>query len=133
MADLRTAVVLDYQNTHLTGYSFYRGVFNPRRALHETVLDPSRFADQLLAARNRSEPGADRAVLARIEVFRGLPSNRRDPFLYSMVQRQAATWRRDPRVTMHLRPMRYLRSPLPSGFVADAKGVDVLVALHLLR
>jgi uncharacterized LabA/DUF88 family protein len=134
MAELRTAVVLDFQNMHLSGAELYRT--NPRKPLHETLLDPTRFANQLLSARNKSVgPDADRAVLSRVEVFRGLPSNRHDVERYNRSQAQRANWQRDPRVTVTLRPVKMKRVAVsgPSQVRAFEKGVDVLCALALVR
>ena len=134
MAELRTAVILDYQNMHLSGAELYRT--NPRKPLHESLLDPTRFANQLLSARNKAAgPAADRAVLARVEVFRGLPSNRRHPERYNRSQAQRANWLRDPRVTVTLRPVRMERIAAigPNNVRAIEKGVDVLCALALVR
>lgn len=134
MAELRTAVILDYQNMHLSGAELYRT--NPRKPLHESLLDPTRFANQLLSARNKAAgPAADRAVLDRVEVFRGLPSNRRHPERYNRSQAQRANWLRDPRVTVTLRPVRMERIAAigPNNVRAIEKGVDVLCALALVR
>ncbi len=131
MADLRTAVVLDYQNMHLSGSEIFRA-----RPLHSSLLDPSRFANQLIAARNRDEQSQDRAVLATVEVFRGRPGNLRETERYNIVQRQQANWQRDPRVTVTLRSLRYERiaaAPGAKQFRAIEKGIDVLCALALLR
>lgn len=48
--DLRTVVVIDYQNVHLTGH----GLFSSTRYLpkHETLVDPLLFARVLLRERN---------------------------------------------------------------------------------
>lgn len=134
MADLRTAVVLDYQNMHLSGAELYRTT--PRKKLHETLLDPTRFANQLLAARNKV-PGQNggHAVLSRVEVFRGLPSNQHHPERYNRSQIQRANWQRDPRVLVALRPVRMerVRATGSDQFRAFEKGVDVLCALALVR
>jgi len=134
MADLRTAVVLDYQNMHLSGAELYRS--SPRKPLHETLLDPTRFANQLLSARNKVPgPNGGRAVLTRVEVFRGLPSNLHDVERYNRSQAQRANWQRDPRVTVGLRAVKMERVAAtgPDRFRAFEKGVDVLCALALVR
>jgi hypothetical protein len=79
VADLRTAIVLDYQNMHLSGFELYRSL-DRERPKHKTLLEPSRFANALVAARNKGQrPGLPKAVLSRVEVFRGLPTNLGDP------------------------------------------------------
>jgi uncharacterized LabA/DUF88 family protein len=134
MADVRTAVVLDFQNMHLSGAELFRTT--PRKPLHDSLLDPTRFANQLLSARNKTiKPGGDRAVLHRVEVFRGLPSNDHDPERYNRSQMQRANWQRDPRVNVTLRPVRMERIAAVGSnqFRGFEKGVDVLCALALIR
>jgi uncharacterized LabA/DUF88 family protein len=132
VSELRTVVVLDYQNMHLSGYELYRN-FDRDRPVHKTLLDPSRFASALLDARNRAQrPGHPTAVLSRVEAFRGCPiiwvDGRRTP----VVRLQQENWQRDPRVTVKLRPLRY--EPASAGKLkAIEKGIDVLCALALLR
>lgn len=135
MAQLRTAVVLDYQNMHLSGYELYRREL-PRKRLHENLLDPSRFANELLAARNRAQlPGRDQAVLNRVEVYRGLASSIRDSGRNTLTLRQQHAWQRDPRVTVRLRPLKYqrVRDLTADNLRRIEKGIDVLCALALLR
>jgi len=72
-AELRTSVVIDYQNLHLTGH----GLFEATKYLpkHETLVDPLHFANLLLDARNKGQrAGFPTAVLQRVLVFRGEPS-----------------------------------------------------------
>lgn len=73
MPDLRTAVVVDYQNVHLVGH----GLYDSTRLLarHATLIDPLLFANHLLLERNAAQRiGMAAAVLSRVEVFRGQPS-----------------------------------------------------------
>jgi len=144
-ADLRAVVVVDYQNVHLTGH----GLFASTRILprHETLVDPLLFAQQLLNTRNAIQrPGASRAVLRRVLVFRGQPSPVHDPAGYARSLAQRANWERDRRVTVTLRPLKYdyLRDQA-GDFVTNSagarliaggpreKGVDVLCALAAVR
>ncbi len=134
MARLRTAVVMDYQNMHMSGYELYRREL-PRKRLHENLLDPSRFANELLATRNRAQlPGRDQAVLSRVEVYRGLASSIRDSGRNTLTLRQQHAWQRDPRVTVRLRPLKYARARATDpGPRRIEKGIDVSCALALLR
>lgn len=61
MSDLRTAVVIDYQNLHLTGHQRFQATkWGPK---HEALVDPLLFAQQLLQVRNaRQEPGTEGAL-----------------------------------------------------------------------
>jgi hypothetical protein len=144
-AELRTTVVIDYQNVHLTGHD----LFEATRVLpkHETLVDPLHFANLLLDARNRGQrEGFPAGVLRRVPVFRGEPSPEHDPEGYARNLAQKAHWERDRRVQVTLRPLkyRYVRdadgrpATDPSGRKILAgppqeKGVDVLCALALVR
>lgn len=144
MATLRTVVVMDYQNVHLTGHGLFDvSKYGPK---HEALVDPLHFANQLIQARNRSQqPGMDHASLSRVLVYRGLPSSEHDPKDYARNQAQKAQWERDQRVTVHLRPLKYrykrdrdgdlVRDPDGKRIVTgkDEKGVDVLCALAMVR
>lgn len=144
MSELRTAIVIDYQNVHLTGH----GAFMRRWPKHECLIDPLNFANNLIGVRNgRQRPGHPAAVLERVDVFRGLPSPDHEEKAYGRNLAQRAHWLRDPRVTVTHRPLRYRY--LRDGFgrkVIDPetglglvdgppqeKGVDVLCALALVR
>lgn len=105
IADLR-AVVVDYQNVHLTGHDLFEAAGLVRR--HETLIDPLHFANQLLRVRNqRQQPGMPHAALHRVLVYRGEPSPVQDPRQYDRNQSQKAQWERDPRVEVHLRSLNY--------------------------
>jgi len=144
-AELRTSVVIDYQNLHLTGH----GLFEATKYLpkHETLVDPLHFANLLLDARNKGQrAGFPTAVLQRVLVFRGEPSPEHDPDGYARNQAQKAHWERDRRVHVTLRPLKYRYERDAGGrSTTDAvgrkiligspqeKGVDVLCALALVR
>ena len=106
VVQLRTSIVIDYQNLHLTGH----GLFDSTRIMpkHETLVDPLMFARQLLDARNGLQrPGHPPAALSRLLIFRGLPSDDHDPDGYARNQAQKSAWERDPRVRVTLRPLKY--------------------------
>lgn len=139
---LRAAVVLDYQNVHLTG----AGLFAPGQPAHESLVHPLHFANQLLLTRNgRQRPGYPGAELAAVHVFRGLPSADHDPKSYGRNLAQQREWERDARVQVTLRPLKYDYQRTASGQVATTadgkpivvgrreKGIDVLCALALVR
>lgn len=142
MAELRAAIVIDYQNVHLIG----RNVFEPFLAPHECLVHPLHFANQIIHARNANQRAdGDRAVLAKVLVYRGLPSAEHDPEPYARNLAQKTEWEKDSRVTVTLRPLKYTYQRDADGRKAtDAtgkaittgkaeKGVDVLCALALVR
>lgn len=146
MPDLRTAIVVDYQNVHLTGHGRFKSTRHGPK--HEALIDPLHFANQLLKVRNaRQRDGRPKAVLRSVDVYRGLPNGDHDPAAYARNLSQKAQWERDQRVTLTHRPLRYrylrdasgepVRDPVtgikvPEG-PATEKGIDVMCALALLR
>jgi len=142
--DLRTSIVIDYQNVHLTGHGLFASTAVLPR--HETLVDPLLFAGHLLRIRNeRQREGMAHATLRRVLVFRGLPSPEHDPRGYDRNQAQKAHWERDRRVEVTLRPLKYEYERAVDGWPATdsdgrkivigkkEKGVDVLCALAVVR
>lgn len=100
--DLRTTVVIDYQNVHLVGHA----LFDMHLPKHETLLDPALYAGQLVSERDRRQrEGYAHAVLAKVLVYRGEPSAEHDPNDYARTQRQKSHWERDDRVRVTSRPL----------------------------
>jgi len=145
MPDLRTVVVVDYQNVHLVGHHLYDSTRH--RPKHESLVDPLLFAQNLLRERNAAQrPGMAHAVLRSAEVFSGQASPEHDPDSYARRQAQKAHWERDSRVRVTLRPLKYeYQRDGAGGYVTDEagrrvvvgppreKGVDVLCALAAIR
>ncbi len=141
-ADLRTTIVIDYQNVHLVGHA----AFDKHLPKHETLVDPALYAGQLMSERNRRQlEGYPLAVLAKVLVYRGEPSATHDPNDYARSQRQKSHWERDARVQVTLRPLKYEYQRDAQGRPATLydgskvvigkreKGVDVLCALAAVR
>lgn len=124
MAAARLAIVIDYQNIHLTATDRFAPYGTQH---HETLVHPLHFAEQAVAGWSEKYGEAE---LAQVLVFRGAPSNARQPTQYSVVQRQRSEWTRDRRVKVNYRTIRYSDRP---GIPPREKGVDVLVALHLVK
>lgn len=144
MPDLRAAVVVDYQNVHLTAHELFPS--SKHRPRHETLVDPLHFSNQLIQARNRAQqPGLDHAVLVKVLVYRGQPSPEHDPKPYARNRAQGAHWERDRRVEVHHRALKYSYQRDGTGRpLLDAagkkivdgkreKGIDVLCALAVVR
>ena len=129
---------IDYQNIHLTG----RDRFVPEGTpAHECLVHPLHFANQVLGTRqhrlvtkamtNPGTPAPPVVVLDKVVVYRGGPSNKEQPSMYRRSQAQRSEWTRDRRVEVNYRTLRY---HWEHGVrVAQEKGVDVLVALALVR
>jgi uncharacterized LabA/DUF88 family protein len=127
---LQVAIVIDYQNIHLTAHGCWAPDGLP---VHESLIHPLRFAEQVMQVRShrQRDDRQKHAVLADVYVFRGLPSNRHQPAFYRVNQAQKSEWERDPRVHVTYRPLRY--SDKWPDQPAQEKGIDVPVALNLVR
>jgi hypothetical protein len=134
----RTAVIIDYQNMHLTGHdSFCR----PDRPLHLCRIDPGLFARRVLAT--RAAAGRCSAELVDVQVFRGLPEPEYDLPGYQRNMAQQQHWQADPLVHVTHRPLRYRvirecystgpgSEPPATEVEAREKGIDVLAALAVV-
>lgn len=140
---LRAAVIIDYQNVHMTG----AGLHYPNDLLHQHVIHPVRYAERLISERNsKQRDSVYLAEVTRILVQRGLPSPEVNKNSYNRNQSQKAAWESDPRVKVTHRPLRYNYEyddqgkklistegiPVTKGKPAE-KGIDVLCALELVR
>lgn len=121
------AVIMDYQNIHLTAHGLYAPYGAP---VHDVLIHPLRFAERLLARRAAAQQDERqrRAELSDVFVFRGSPGNRQQPSLYRVTQAHRAEWTRDRRVHVTYRPLKYSTHRPP-----EEKGVDVLIAINLVR
>lgn len=130
---LRMAVVMDYQNVHLSA----AGIFLPGRPKHEALIEPYAFAQQIAVARNAINDPAFHVQVTDVYVFRGQPSSRYDPDGYRRSQAQKSNWENGHggHVQVTMRPLKY-RQFTHEGtmqFSVQEKGVDVLCALYLSR
>jgi hypothetical protein len=142
ISQLRTVVIIDYQNLHLVGV----GLFEPSKQRHECLVHPLNYAEQVVLTRNlRLEKDEQPATLLKVLVYRGLPSSKHDPKLYARNQAQKSEWERDRKVKVTLRPLKYKYERAANGEKAidekgapivisrSEKGIDVLCALALVR
>lgn len=139
---LRTVVVMDYQNVHLTAHD----VFDRHGDKHEALIHPVLFARTAITYRNaRQRDGHPAADLSRVFVFRGLPHTEYDWEQSRRCSAQAERWRRDG-AQVTLRDFKYTFQRTANGKPATdinghkipigpgrEKGIDVLVALTCLR
>lgn len=143
LPDLRATLIIDYQNVHLTGV----GLFEPHQPPHLHLVHPLHYANQAVTCRNRKQhAGYKDAIVAKVLVYRGLPSPEIEPRAYSRNLAQKAEWEKDARVTVFHRPLRYNYQRDASGRKAtdqqgwsltvgrpQEKGIDVLCALAVIR
>lgn len=140
---LRAAVVVDYQNIHLTAHTLFA---KPGEAKHETLIHPLHFANALITERNnRQREGHPPAELQRVLIYRGQPVSKHEPKQYGRTEAQKAAWNAsDPRVDVHYRPLRYqfksggsystLTGHAPPIIEkVEEKGIDVLCALTVVE
>jgi uncharacterized LabA/DUF88 family protein len=115
------AVFIDWQNTYKTAREAFGWWDYPNDYGN---YSPYRLAKRLAASNGR---GSD-AELVRVNVHRGLPSQKYDQRGYAANRRQSAAWMAEgPDVVVpRLRPLRYGRDP---DELPREKGIDVELAI----
>lgn len=99
----RVVVFIDYQNV-------YRSA---RSAFHKHEADPRWYGQvnpHLLGGHLVADSPFDRE-LTEVRIYRGLPSNARDPKGYGATRKQINAWKGHPQVTVKYRSLQY-----PSGW-----------------
>ena len=117
----KIAVFIDWQNTYKTA----REAFGWRDYPNEYGnYSPYALSKHLAAGNDR---GAE-AALVRVNIHRGLPSQKFDPAGYAANRRQSAAWmKEDPDVVIpRLRPLRYSHE---GSEPPREKGIDVELAV----
>lgn len=116
---VRVAVFIDWQNTYKTAREAFGWVDYPNEFGNYSPLQLARI---LAAANGRGS----QSKLVRVNIHRGLPSQKYSQHAYAANRRQAAAWmNEDPELVIpRLRPLRYDRDGQPRE-----KGVDVELAL----
>ena len=120
-AAVNVAVFIDWQNTYKTA----REAFGWRSFPNEYGnYSPYQLARILAAGNGRGPDG----LLVRLNIHRGLPSQKYDQMGYAANRRQSAAWmKEDPEIVVpRLRPLRYSRD---QNDPPREKGVDVELAL----
>lgn len=113
----RAGFVIDYQNMHLVGNS----IFSKELKNHSTFLSPIRISQSIINDQD--------SRISQVRVFRGLPSNLKEPRKYALNLRQKSLWERDRSVSIFHVPLKYRGNNLPP----QEKGVDVLAAVNLFE
>ena len=114
------AVLLDFQNVHLTGH----GIFGYGCEPYRCVPDPVRLADLIASRRNRPS----RAAV--VQVYRGRPDPNHQPTSTAANDAQASQWTRDSRVQVVRRQLNYRGWP---DLAPQEKGIDVQIAVDLIH
>ncbi|WP_271404723.1 NYN domain-containing protein [Kocuria palustris] len=139
---MRAAVIIDYQNVHLTAWE----VFNRAGERHESLIHPRYFADISIQTRNqRQREGYPHAILDRVVAFRGLPHVDYDWEQNRRCLDQAQQWRNDG-AEVELRDLKYkhvlgadgrpilnIHGKKEAKGRGKEKGIDVLCALTCVR
>lgn len=122
---VRVAVFIDWQNVYRTARRAYRLDHLPGERGN---FSPLRLSLLLAAAKGRGARGE----LVRVEIHRGLPSQKYDKIGYIANLRQEAAWRAEsPGVVVpKLRPLRYRNYPKEPP---AEKGVDVGLAVSVIE
>lgn len=118
---VKVAVFVDWQNTYKTA----REAFSWRDYPNEYGnYSPYALARILAAGSDRGASGE----LVRVNIHRGLPSQKFDQAGYAANRRQSAAWMKEnPEIVVpRLRPLRYSRDPQEPP---REKGIDVELAL----
>lgn len=113
----RVVVFLDYQNVYRRARDAFTG---PLASHWDGQIDPLRLGN--LIARRMPD-----RELHQVRVYRGRPSSNKDPKGYGACMRQCARWRKNQRVHVFTRSLRY-----PRAYPAQPeqeKGVDVQLAV----
>lgn len=123
----RIAVYFDWQNAYKTAREAFGLSSLPSE---HGNFSPYRLARLLAAGNGRGKNGGE---LVRVEIHRGLPSQRHDPIGYAANRRQAAAWEGERRgiVIPRPRPLRYPRN-YPAEPAVE-KGVDVQLAVSAIE
>lgn len=122
---VRVAVFVDWQNIYMTA----RRAFGlERMPVDRGNFSPYRLGRLLAAARDRGNT----AELVRVEIHRGIPSQKRDRQGYTANRRQVAIWRAEsPQIVVpKLRPLHYQGYPKK---MPTEKGVDVALAVSAIE
>jgi uncharacterized LabA/DUF88 family protein len=115
----RVVVFVDYQNI----YKGARESFHvPDAAGENGQVHPLQLGQILAGLVTDGE-------LKQIRIYRGIPSNQRDPRGYGAVRKQTASWVRSSPEKVHVyhRPVQYL-----PGMAPREKGIDVQLAIDFV-
>jgi uncharacterized LabA/DUF88 family protein len=123
---LSAILFVDYQNV----YRWARRSFEVPDEAPSYVgqFDPVQLAELL------EEKGRGRFVIDQIRIYRGMPGQRYDQIGYSAAQRQIHVWRKNPKIHVFTRPIRYPKGwdRSRSSDKPKEKGIDVALAVDFV-
>lgn len=107
---LRVVLIIDYENMVLDR----RGVPRKRHRGSPFVLEPTRFARKIVAARSRAVEASavprPSVRITGIDVVRALPDPEQEPLLNAATRLQSDTWKFDNAIVeVHSAPCRYFK------------------------
>lgn len=118
----RVAVFIDYENAHRGGHGRFAGV---GQQMYETVLDPLKVANRVLAMRRGG------GELVGVHVYRGRPLPMFQPEATSANDILAAAWEKDG-VHVTRRDLKYITDD-DGIWRAQEKGIDVALAIGVIE
>lgn len=117
----RLAVLLNYQNVHLTAHD----LFGAHGARPETTL-----VHPLLVAERITQKRCIQSDLVAVRVFRGRPNPEHHRLATAANDAQTVAWQQDPRVVVRRRDLSYRGWPVHPP---REKGVNVVLAIDLVE
>ncbi len=123
----RVVVFVDWQNV----FSRARALFHRGRRHVRAVdgqIDPVKLAD-LVCQRG---PIDSQRQLAEVRVYCGIADQHEDPKMFQARANQVAAWERDG-VTAITRRLQYLAEPRTGRRIAREKGIDVALAVDVVK
>lgn len=107
---------MDYQNTYKCAREAFQ--YENDRA-SEGQVHPIALGELICA----SKPGVQ---LQSVRIYRGIPNSNKQPQAHAATQRQISYWRRNTRITVITRPLKY---PPGANAKPREKGIDVALAI----
>lgn len=113
-----------------------QNVYMRARAAFGMTEMPSRFGqiDPLATAQLISKKFKFQNVVKQIRIYKGIPSNKRDPKGYAAVRKQTAAWTAASELNhVTLRTLQYIGSSSKDSLSPREKGIDVAIAVDYVR
>jgi uncharacterized LabA/DUF88 family protein len=119
----RLVIFIDYQNVYKTA----QNIFDIQSAKNSKHIDITKISKIIL------EKLPQELNLNEIRVYSGVPSRAVQPKEYWSSIKRFDKWRKDPKVTLHVRTLTYSKKINKTGKLSPKeKGIDVLLAVDLV-